>query len=374
MDRLPLSSTNKIDRTALKREAGVRVAKQREAGATTTQSLARRPASAAADRVAEEDGGARGDHDDEQAGAEEIARRLPVNHEIFLDHIAHFVSDVEGASRALARAGFAPTPVSIQVDPGPAGGPPQPTGTGNVTCMLERGYLEILFKTSDTTLGRELDAAIARYRGVHLAAFAVTDAAAMLARLGQAGLRTRPLAKMQRPVTTASGDGIAAFSVVRLVPGEMPEGRIQALTHHTEHTVWQPRWLSHPNGATGLIDVVIAEADVEEAAGRFRRFLGRDPKAGRSGPAFHLDRGRVQLVTAASLAQLFPRLAIPDLPFIACYGIAVASLDQTAALLEAGAVAFERQPGCLIAPFPDELGIGAWAFVETAAALPWRGQ
>jgi hypothetical protein len=119
---------------------------------------------------------------------------------------------------------------------------------------------------------------------------------------------------------------------------------------------------------------VIAEADVEEAAGRFRRFLGRDPKFGRCGPVFHLDRGRVQLVTAASLAQLLPRLAIPGLPFIACYGIAVASLDHTAALLEAGAVAFERQPGCVIAPFPDELGIGVWAFVETAADLPWRGR
>jgi hypothetical protein len=121
----------------------------------------------------------------------------------------------------------------------------------------------------------------------------------------------------------------------------------------------------HANRATGLIDIVIAETDVE-ATERFRRFLGRDPKAGWCG------RGRVQLLTAASLAKLFPRLAVPALPFMACYGIAVASLDQVAAALEAGEVAFERQAGCVIAPFPDELGIGAWLFVESAAALPWR--
>jgi hypothetical protein len=54
------------------------------------------------------------------------------------------------------------------------------------------------------------------------------------------------------------------------------------------------------------------------------------------------------------------------------YGIAVTSLDQTVASLEAGEVAFRRHGGCVVAPFPDELGVGAWAFVENPAALPWR--
>ena len=51
------------------------------------------------------------------------------------------------------------------------------TGTGNVTAMFSRGYIETLFKTADTPIGRELDSAMARYPGVHLAAFAVADAA-----------------------------------------------------------------------------------------------------------------------------------------------------------------------------------------------------
>jgi hypothetical protein len=238
--------------------------------------------------------------------------------------------------------------------------------------MLDRGYLEVLFRTADTPLGREFDAAMTRYRGVHLAAFAVADARAIHARLAQSGFRMQPLVAMQRPVETETGADIAAFSVVRVVPGEMPEGRIQALTHLTERTVWQPRWLTHPNGAVGLLDVVIAETDLEEAAGRFQRFLDRDAHAGPFGPAFHLDRGRVQLVAAVSLARLFPGGAIPDLPFIAAYGIAVRSLEQAAARLHAGQVAFERQAGYLIAPFPDDLGVGCWVFVENASALPWR--
>src|SRR5947209_12785226 len=105
----------------------------------------------------------------------EADRQLPRGDEIFLDHVAHFVRDRDAASAALVRAGFAPTPVSIQVSPDPAGGA-RLTGTGNVTAMLSRGYIEALFKTADTPLGRELDAALARHPGVHLAAFAVADA------------------------------------------------------------------------------------------------------------------------------------------------------------------------------------------------------
>src|SRR5215813_5879660 len=77
----------------------------------------------------------------------DVDRQLPRAGEIFLDHLAHFVPDAEAASRALARAGFAPTPISVQVNPDPDGAP-RPTGTGNVTAMFARGYIEILFKTS----------------------------------------------------------------------------------------------------------------------------------------------------------------------------------------------------------------------------------
>ena len=31
-----------------------------------------------------------------------------------------------------------------------------------------------------------------------------------------------------------------------------------------------------------------------------------------------------------------------------------------------------RIGAALVVPFPDELGIGAWLFVENAADLPWR--
>jgi Glyoxalase-like domain len=293
-------------------------------------------------------------------------RQLPLGEEVFLDHVAHFVRDREAAQAALVRAGFAPTPVSIQVNPDPAGGPPRPTGTGNVTAMFARGYVEILFNTADTPIACELDAALVRHPGLHLAAFAIADAAAAHRRLGEAGFRTQPLVAMQRPVDTLAGPDVAAFTLARIMPGQMPEGRIQMLTHRTEHTVWQPRWLAHPNGAHGLAALTIAVADVDEAAARFARFTGRPAAACEGGQAIALDRGRVELLTAEAFGRRFPELVIPSLPFMGACTIAVSSVAAAESALRRGGVVSRRDGDRLVAPFPDALGVGAWAFAEEA--------
>jgi hypothetical protein len=302
--------------------------------------------------------------------APEPDRQLPQGEEIFLDHLAHFVRDPQEAGEALRRAGFAPAPLSIQSNPDPAGGPPALTGTGNITAMFARGYIEILFKASDTPLSRELDTALARYPGLHLVAFAVADARAAHMRLGQSGFPVRPLVQMQRPVETEIGADTARFTLARVEFGVMPEGRVQILTHHTEHAVWQPRWLTHPNGVTGLADVLIVVADVDEAAARFARFTNRNAAKNSSGRALGLDRGRVQLMTADAFTALLPEIDIPAVPFIGAYALRVSSLDQTEAALSKGGLKSRRAGGSLIAPFPDELGTGAWVFVEQGPATP----
>jgi hypothetical protein len=288
------------------------------------------------------------------------ATQLPIAGEIVLDHIGHFVPDPDAASRALARAGFAPTPASVQTQPS-GDGVPQPTGTGNVTAMLTRGYVEVLFKTADTPLGREFEAALARHPGLHLVAFAVADAGKEHRRLTQAGFRARPLVELRRPVETAAGMDTAAFTVARVEASEMAEGRIQMLTHHTEHAVWQPRWLSHPNGALGLTGVTIVVADIGEAAARFARFTGRPAQPSEHGCSIALNRGRIALVTASAFARLVPEVRIPALPFIGAYGIEVASLAALAGFVERAAL---PDGGRTVVPFPPELGHGAWLFTE----------
>ncbi len=299
----------------------------------------------------------------------EIDRQLPADDEIFLDHVAHFVRDPVAAQAALAAAGFAPTPVSIQVNR--QDGASQPTGTGNSTVMLRRGYMEVLFKTADTPLGRELDAALARYPGIHLAAFAVADAATAHRRLETSDFRVRPLVEMQRPVTTQSGSGTAAFTIARVEPGQMAEGRIQILTHRTEDTVWQTRWLDHPNGAVGFAALIVAVADLDEAAQRFARFTGRPAVASSHGRSLRLDRGRVEFVTPDAFATLVPEVPIPSLPFMGAYGLIVRSLAHASAILREGGLDPRPIGAALAVRFPTELGAGAWLFAERATDFPW---
>ena len=68
----------------------------------------------------------------------------------------------------------------------------------------------------------------------------------------------------------------------------------------------------------------------------------------------------------------FAEIGIPQLPFIGAYAVRVHSLATTEALLRQEGMAMRRLGAALVVPFPDELGAGAWLFVENAADLPWR--
>lgn len=296
-------------------------------------------------------------------------RRLPTGNEIFLDHIGHFVSDIGAAGAALALLGFQTTPASIQQNRN-ADGSVGPSGTGNICVMLDQGYLEILFKTADTPLGREFDDALATYRGVHLAAFVASDARVQSARLEEAGFRTRPVVDLRRPIATEGGETEAAFTVARVEPGEMPEGRIQFLTHQTEDAVWQERWLKHANGAKALLDCVIAVPSIKDAAARFERFLGHEAVSNPKGKLVTLDRGGVQLIDKNTFEDMFG--AAPCLPFIGAYAVKIESLSEFEDLLQQNGVKGSRRGNALHVAFPAPLGLGTWLFVERESDLPWR--
>src|SRR4029077_13162359 len=144
----------------------------------------------------------------------------------------------------------------------------------------------------------------------------------------------RPLVHMSRPVETATGPGSAAFSIARVEPGAMAEGRIQMLTHHTEDTVWQKRWLAHPNSAIGLIDPVIAVADVEEAAQRFARFTGGAVTRTPGGAVLRLDRGGVYLVKRDRATEELTEAPVKTLPFMVGYALRVQSLAAAEAAVD----------------------------------------
>ncbi len=255
--------------------------------------------------------------------------QLPGDAEVFLDHIAHFVPAMVPAAEALEQCGFRLSPFTAQSNR--IDGTAVPAGTGNRCAMLRRGYIEILSATEDTPLGRQLQECLVRHIGLHLAAFSSADAAGEHRRLDAAGFPVLPLVDMRRPVATEEGEQDARFTIARIAPGIMPEGRIQFLTHHTQHLVWREPDLNHPNGAEALTALWIAADDPAEPAQRFARFTGRPARRDGEVETIRLDRDYLRFAPPRYLEREFGIVPGPPLPYLAAYDIEVAELDRARA-------------------------------------------
>lgn len=283
-------------------------------------------------------------------------RQLPERDEVFLDHLAHFVPDLDAAAQALERLGFVLTPRSPQMNAA-ADGSLVPAGTANRCVMLEEGYLEFLSAIADTPLTRRLSAQLGRYVGVHLICFSDANPEAARARLIEAGFLVEDTVALRRRIEGPDGrEGELRFSVIRVPPGTMAEGRIQYVVHHTPDLLWQRRWMEHANGARALREVTVVVDDPDEAAARFGRFTEREAKEIAGGSSLRLDRGAVTLVTPTHCRQRFPAIEVPALPWIAGYTLEVDDLDATRSFLNLRSVALEDRGDRLVVPLPPSLG------------------
>lgn len=249
-----------------------------------------------------------------------------------LDHVAHFLTDIERASTALTQLGFTLTPFSAQSHRLQPDGPLVPAGTGNRCVMLKRGYLEFLTPTHNTPNAQQLRAAINRYTGVHLIAFGTQTPDADFQRLSAGGFQPLTPVALQREVGTEAGTATARFTVVRVAPATMAEGRIQFCQHHTPDVVWQPRWLTHANHAAGLAGVLLCVADPADAAQRYARFTGLPAQP--SGAAWRVDSARGYLLfMPPALLQSSWGVSAPALPWIAGYVIDSDNQPATKAMI-----------------------------------------
>jgi hypothetical protein len=294
------------------------------------------------------------------------AAQVPAAGELTLDHIAHFVPDRHAASEALERLGFTLTPFSEQSHRLTADGPLVPAGTGNRCVMLERGYLEFLTAFGESTVADQLRAAMRRYVGVHLIAFGTSAAEADYARLEREAFSPLHPVALQRPIATEHGEETARFTVVRVPPPAMPEGRIQYCRQETPQFVWQGRWLDHANGAIALASVVLCVADPAEASARYGRYTGLAPASDGPWHTLATSRGTLAFGTADTLERELG-LRAPAVPWIAAYTLRVRELEATRDYLRAAAVTVrELDPGRCLVELPAALG-GAMIFAASRA-------
>jgi hypothetical protein len=226
--------------------------------------------------------------------------------DLVLDHVAHFVPDLEAAAQALEKLGLVVTPESAhRTQHGPA-------GTSNRCVMLERGYIEILAPTTDTPNAQRVRERMKRFVGVHLCCFATPDPAAEHARLAAHGFEPEPLVNLARNLQDGSP---VKFTVVYVPPAKMPEGRIQYCEHLTEANLWRKEWVN-PRRLEAAF--VVADDPVEVAA-RWARFMGVLPRRDGDFVELPLARGKVVIGTRAALVRLLGEA--PEPPALAGYAL-----------------------------------------------------
>jgi len=254
-------------------------------------------------------------------------RQVPPPGELALDHIAHYVADLDAAARVMEALGLVVTPRSAHRIRGKL------SGTANRCVMLERGYIEIV-------------APQAR-RGLRLACFGTPDAAAEHRRLEDHGFEPPDLVALSRKILPR---GKVAFKVAYANPATMPEGRVQYCQHLTPAMMWQTRLV---NGLR-LEGLFVVARDPVKAAARWARFAGLIPRRTASGIRLDTARGWVLI------ARRFP-WKTPAAPALAGYQLGSRHPQALAARCRKAGIDVKKLGSKYVAVLPPALG-GTWLF------------
>lgn len=256
---------------------------------------------------------------------------------LYVDHVSHFVADLDAAAGVFEALGFRVTPTSAHRT---AEGP---SGASNRCVMLEEGYIELLSPTHETPIAQRMRSLMARYDGVHLMCFGTPDAEGEHARLAAHGFAPQPLVALERQ----SAGGTARFKVVRVPPGKMPEGRIQFVEHLTPAVIWQERDVNPYR----LAEVFVAAEDLAVTAARWGEFAGLLPRPHFGTVRLESERGAV--VVGPPPTGMAAAMAAPG---IVGYSLACRHPEALAARCSACGLAVRRAGGRRVVRLPQALG------------------
>jgi catechol 2,3-dioxygenase-like lactoylglutathione lyase family enzyme len=263
--------------------------------------------------------------------------------ELFLDHVAVVIPDLERAGKTYERLGFRLTPESSHKGPLKPGGPLEPFGSGNHCAMFRDGYLELLGITDPKRYTGEVTPQLERYAGLHLVALGCRDARQAARDLSQRLGAELGVRELGRDVPQAEGGTKpAVFRIVSLPAGSFTEAKLFLIEHATPEALWQRALLDQPNGITGLAGAVLCVASPAETRQRLSRILGRESVGGR----FTLARGTIEVIDRQEFSARYgaePRAV----PMVAAARFTVSDDDATARYLRGKGVPFHEKDGRL---------------------------
>ena len=265
-----------------------------------------------------------------------------------LDHVVVNLRErIDEGEAVYRRLGFTLTPRGFHT-----------LGSANHLAVFGTDYLELISAPASATGRQEI---LAAPEGLNALVFATEDSAATYTTLQAAGLPVGPPLEFSRPVGLPQGTRDAVFRTVRLLPGTAAPGRFFFCHHLTRDLVWRDEWRHHPNGALGVLRLVIASRDPGVLGTLFTRMFGAEMvRTGPDGCTLLLGLARCEITTPAAVRAVFADAAPPDdgrSEFMAALTLRTHSLDRTAAALAAGGVAARREPDRILVPATAAFGV-----------------
>ena len=238
----------------------------------------------------------------------------------WLDHVAVATDNLDRAEAAYRRLGFNLTRRSSH------SGADGPWGTGNHCAMLREGYFELIGITDPALHHEHLKTALARYTGLHLVALGTCDSDRTHDDVQARGVMIKVPYDIARQVPFGDVTRQGRFRITEIEQAWFPEADLFFCQHETPVVLWQPDLLEHPNGVTSLAGVTIVSAEAQETARRIALVTGVDGKAFGDGYQFNLSRGTIDVVSETSIAERFPGVVSPILPWVGAVTFTVSDI------------------------------------------------
>lgn len=274
-----------------------------------------------------------------------------------LDHVGVSVKSLDAGRDAYQRLGFQLTARSMHRGSATPGAPVEPWGSGNHCAMFRDGYLEVIGVT-DPTIFSNARALVARYEGAHIVAFGVPSADAAYAALRERGIPAEAPRSLERDAVFGpddSGTRRAAFRNINFERDAFPEARLLYIEHLTRDVLWQPHLLAHPNGVTGIRDILLCAPDTTPVVARLAALFGVQAQPTADGEfRMKLRRGSVWVCTPAAWTRWAPAAATPPLPCPVGIGFSVSDVGATRQWLTDRGVNAQPGPGGSIRVGPQD--------------------
>lgn len=279
------------------------------------------------------------------------------------DHLVFAVGDLAAAHSAYQALGFTLTPRAVH-----------PFGTCNhLVQFAANNFLELVAVGDDSAIPPHVPPKHFSFgahnrqfvrehgQGFSMLCMRSADARGDVAEFQAKGLTTYEAFDFGRDARLPDGSvARVGFSLAFVTQASLPSAAFFTCQHrHPPELFWKADYHSHPNGALGVVEVIVSVDLPHAQQAFFENFLANVAEIDEQ--AIHLEAAGEQLtlLTPTALLHRFPELAdgmTPDVPLKA-YRIAVGDLAVTRTCLERNQVPFRVTPGSLVVPARAAQGV-----------------